>query len=114
MNGVTSQVDSALNQPSKSSRTLLVLLLLPCLASSIFAMRDAGSPPLTVRSDRPSLVFKSYMVHEGPEPIESQPLITPFFVFKNKGTETVRITGIGTQLRLYTACGDAARSSAGS
>ncbi len=92
MNGVTSQVDSAAAKPTNSLRTLLILLLLPCLASSIFAMRDADSPPLNVRSDRPALVFKSYMVHEGPDPIESQPLITPFFVFKNKGTETVRIT----------------------
>jgi len=69
----------------------VAMLAVPCLVSAIFTMRDSAAPALTLQKDRPALVFQSYMVHEGPDPVAPQPLLTPYFTFKNKGTEPVTI-----------------------
>lgn len=79
-------------QSRNKALALFAMLLTPCLASAVFATRDAKAPPLTVIDGRPSLVFSSYMIDEGPVPVRSQPLLTPFFFFTNNGKETVRIT----------------------
>ena len=77
--------------PSVPPWKIWTLLAFPCLVSAAFGMRDPGAPKLSPSADRPSLVFDSYMRHEGPDPISSQPLLSPYFVFRNKGMQTVRI-----------------------
>jgi len=69
----------------------IVMLAVPCVVSAFFTMGDTAAPALTLQKDRPALVFQSYMVHEGPDPVPPQPLLTPYFMFRNKGTETVII-----------------------
>lgn len=68
-----------------------VLLTVPCLVATVFSLRESSAPPLTLSIDRPSLVFDTYMRHEGPDPIPTQPLLTPYFTFVNKGREPVVI-----------------------
>ncbi len=70
----------------------LVLLLSPCLASAVFAMRDQAAPALRVSDVRPALVFGSYMIPAGPEPVGDDPVIVQDFEFMNKGRKSVRIT----------------------
>ena len=79
--------------PEGRSRLLrtAVLLVTPCLVASMFSLREGSAPPLTLSIDRPSLVFETYMRHEGLDPIPMQPLLTPYFTFVNKGTATVVI-----------------------
>ncbi len=69
----------------------VVMLAVPCVVSALFTMGETAAPALTLQKDRPALVFQSYMVHEGPDPVAPQPLLTPYFTFRNKGTETVTI-----------------------
>jgi len=71
---------------------LVAMLLTPCVASAFFTLRGSDSPPLVVTAGRPSLVFSSYMIDEGPAPVSSQPVLNPFFFFTNKGSQSVRIT----------------------
>lgn len=70
----------------------LVLLACPCLVSAVFTMRDSSAPAVKAEQDRPALVFNTYMLHEGMDPVEPQPLLTPYFSFHNKGKEPVTIT----------------------
>ncbi len=70
---------------------VIVMILAPCLVSAAFAMRDSAAPALTLEQNRPALVFETYMLHEGPDPIAPQPLLTPWFDFRNNGAETVTI-----------------------
>lgn len=72
----------------------VVLLLSPGLASALFAMRDAAAPALTLSQDRPALVFETYMIPAGREPLGDDPIISQDFDFLNKGTESVRITDL--------------------
>ena len=69
----------------------VLLLIIPCAVSALFSLRDPVAPALASTKSRPALVFNSYMVHEGEEPVPPQPLLTPFFTFKNSGSETVTI-----------------------
>ena len=69
----------------------LLLLVIPCAVAAVFSLSDPVAPSLASTTRRPSLVFHSYMVHEGEDPVPSQPLLTPFFTFHNKGSEPVTI-----------------------
>ncbi len=69
----------------------LLLLVIPCAVAAMFSLSDPVAPSLASTTRRPSLVFHSYMVHEGEDPVPSQPLLTPFFTFHNKGSEPVTI-----------------------
>jgi hypothetical protein len=67
------------------------MLVAPCLTSAYFNLRESDAPRLAVAAGRPSLVFSSYMIDEGPAPVSSQPVLNPFFYFTNKGPQSVRI-----------------------
>lgn len=73
------------------NRLSLGLALLPVLAAVFFSMRDPVAPPLTAAVDRPALVFNEYLIHYGDEPVDSVPVLTPTFMYRNAGTETLRI-----------------------
>jgi hypothetical protein len=88
-NPATSQSEAVAKKVSPLR--VAVLLAVPCLIASLFSMREGTAPPLTLSIDRPSLVFDTYMRHEGLDPIPMQPLLTPYFTFVNKGLETVVI-----------------------
>ncbi len=69
----------------------LVLALGPIVASAFFAMSDAKAPPLAIQGERPALVFDTYLIDTGPDPVRSQPVITTQFTFTNRGDDTVHI-----------------------
>lgn len=87
--------DQPAAEPNSSSSSTawkpLALLICPCVISAMFSLKDTASPPLTASAGRPGLVFDTYMLHEGTEPIAPQPLLTPYFTFRNKGKEPVVI-----------------------
>lgn len=75
------------------------LLLMPCAGAAVFSLRNAPAPPLQVTTERTALVFSEYLIHFGERPVPPQPILTPTFVFRNTGTETVRIE------KLVPSCG---------
>ena len=96
MNGV-SKTSATPPVPTGSRRwtaLTVVVLLSPCLASAVFAMRDAAAPALKLSEGRPALVFGAYMIPASREPMRDEPIISQDFDFLNKGKETVRITDL--------------------
>jgi hypothetical protein len=75
----------------------MVLIAGPVVASAFFATTDLQSPPLSIQGDRPSLVFDSYLVDTGPDPMKAQPLVTTTFQYTNRGRETIRIKSLEAQ-----------------
>lgn len=92
MNGPSAMHSPALARSSPGNFWKpVVLLIIPCAVAAIFTLPNPVAPALASAKSRPALVFNSYMVHEGEDPVAPQPLLTPFFTFRNKGSETVTI-----------------------
>jgi len=72
----------------------LVLIAVPVLASTTYSLRSASSPPLPIISDRPALVFESYLADQSRIMAESRPVISEEFHFRNQGPRTVKITNV--------------------
>ena len=71
-----------------------MLAVVPCLTAIVFGSQVSNSPPCTVTTGRPALVFSEYLIDYGPMPIAQQPTLTPEFYFRNNGAEQVKITGM--------------------
>lgn len=80
-------------------RGLLVLLLLPSLGSAVATLLPDSSPPLQVVTERPALVFETYLADSSQYEAESRPVITEEFHFRNQGQNPVEI------IELKPSCG---------
>ena len=90
----TSATPAAETTSCRWSILTVILLLSPCFASAVFAMRDSAARALKLSEDRPALVFGAYMIPADREPIRDEPIVSRDFDFLNKGRETVRITDL--------------------
>ncbi|MFN9824572.1 MAG: hypothetical protein ACK58J_10515, partial [Planctomyces sp.] len=57
-------------------RGLLLLLLLPSLGSALTTLIPAPAPALQVVTERPALVFETYLADSSQYEAESRPVIT--------------------------------------
>lgn len=76
-----------------------VVALLPLMASFAFSLNESDAPSLSVTQRQPSLVFNEYLIHFGERPVPAQPVISPTFLFRNVGTETIQLQ------KLIPSCG---------
>jgi hypothetical protein len=72
-------------------RGLLLLLLLPSLGSALTTLIPAPAPALQVVTERPALVFETYLADSSQYEAESRPVITEEFHFRNLGQNPVEI-----------------------
>ncbi|MFM7058734.1 MAG: DUF1573 domain-containing protein [Planctomycetota bacterium] len=72
----------------------LLFLTVPVAASAAHCLHSPFAPPLNITSDRPALVFESYLADQSRIVAESRPVISEEFHFRNQGAETVRITSV--------------------
>ena len=72
-------------------RALFLLLLLPCAGSALATLMPDHAPALQVVTERPALVFESYLADTSQFEAESRPVITEEFFFRNQGQNPVEI-----------------------
>lgn len=72
----------------------LLLLAVPLLASTAYSLHSPALQPLNITSERPALVFESYLADQSRIVAESRPVISEEFHFRNQGASTVKITGV--------------------
>lgn len=72
----------------------LLILLLPLTVSAAHSLRPPLASPVSITSNRPALVFESYLADQSRVVAESRPVISVDFHFRNQGRETVKITSI--------------------
>jgi hypothetical protein len=80
-------------------RGLFLLLLLPSLGSALTTLIPDAAPPLQVVTERPALVFETYLADSSQYEAESRPVITEEFHFRNQGQNPVEI------IELKPSCG---------
>ncbi len=94
---------TALQQPHSVAtlqrRLLLFLVLAPCAGSAVFRLKSDSAPALQVVTDRPALVFETYLADSSQYEAESRPVITEEFHFRNQGRNPAEI------LELKPSCG---------
>ncbi len=72
----------------------LIILLLPLTVSAAHSLRPPAAPPVSITTDRPALVFESYLADQSRVVAESRPVISVDFHFRNQGREIVTITSL--------------------
>ncbi|MFM7165644.1 MAG: DUF1573 domain-containing protein [Planctomycetaceae bacterium] len=94
---------TAAQQPPRDAaprrRLLLLLLLAPCVGSAVVRLKPDSAPALQVVTERPALVFETYLADSSQYEAESRPVITEEFHFRNQGRNPVQI------IELKPSCG---------
>lgn len=84
----------AVEQKKSLGSLWLCLAFLPVLLAAVSSLAASELAPLTDQSDRPALLFSTYLRHHGMQPVPFGRSLMTDFVFVNTGSSPVKIENV--------------------